>query len=366
MNQRADRRRPFHRVRQPHVQRQLRRFSTRAHEKQQASDRECPKMSHRIRRPRIRLGEKLHEIQRSKCLEQQKHPQHESKVPDAIDDERLLPRIRSRLLEKIETDQQVTRKPHALPAHKQQHIVRRQHQDQHEKHEQVEVRKESVVPALMRHVSGRVNVNEPAHSGYHEHHHNRELVHLQIEAGAENARRDPGKEFLVEKNLPRLEKLADRFKRSEKRQARRSQRHAVNNLVRPLRAKNSIHRRARTGSRSVSRNNSSEPSQLFSRWASTVAPSTATRIRNDVSSNGYTKSLKIMFEIPSVEAISPVCGMACTLSVDFAIVAATNPASATTSSNPGAPAIFEMLVCSSTPAFKSMITNTNSTIIAPP
>src|SRR5438132_1449625 len=66
-----------------------------------------------------------------------------------------------------------------------------------------------------------------------------------------------------------------------------------------------------------------------------------------------------MFEIPSVEAISPVCGAACTLSVDFANVAATKPASATARSNPGAPAILEMLVCSSTPAFKSIITNTN-------
>ncbi len=73
-----------------------------------------------------------------------------------------------------------------------------------------------------------------------------------------------------------------------------------------------------------------------------------------------------MFEIPSVEAISPVCDVACMLSVDRAIVAATKPASATTSSRPGAPAIFEMLVCSSMPAFKRMITNTNSTMIAPP
>ncbi len=53
----------------------------------------------------------------------------------------------------------------------------------------------------MRHVSGRVDMDEPAHAGHHQHHHHRELVHLKIEARAKIARRNPGEEFLAEENL---------------------------------------------------------------------------------------------------------------------------------------------------------------------
>ena len=111
--------------------------------------------------------------------------QHESEIADAIYDERLFPSIRRRLPQKIKPDQQVTRQPHAFPAHEQQHIIRRQHQNQHEKHEQVQVGEKPVVAALMRHVPGGINMNQPAHPGDHQQHHHRQLVHLQIEARAE-------------------------------------------------------------------------------------------------------------------------------------------------------------------------------------
>src|ERR1700674_3772972 len=90
------------------------------------------------------------EIQRMEGAEQQKHTQHETEVANSIDDERFLSRIRSRFFQEVETDEQIARQPHALPADEKQHVIRGKHQDQHEKHEQVEVRKESVVPALMR------------------------------------------------------------------------------------------------------------------------------------------------------------------------------------------------------------------------
>src|SRR5207244_13012709 len=89
-------------------------------------------------------------------------------------------------------------------------------------------------------------------------------------------------------------------------------------------------------------------------------------MRNNFSSIIYTNTRNYMYEMPLVEAITPVCYYPCTPAVVLTMVAVTNPASATTSSRPGGPASFEMLVCSSTPAFSSMITNTNSTMIAPP
>src|SRR2546429_975983 len=203
-------------------------------------------MATQFNRPALqrRTSEDGLKIQRMEGAEQKKHAQHESKVADAVDDERFLPRVRSRFFQEVKSDEQITREPHAFPTDEEQHVIRGQHQDQHEKHEQVEIRKKTAVSNLMRHVPGRVDVDQPAHSGHHQHHHHRELVHLQIEAGTEIARRDPREEFLVEQNLPGVDKLAHCFECKEKRQSRRADRHAVDNFIRPFRAKKSIHRRA--------------------------------------------------------------------------------------------------------------------------
>src|ERR1700674_1534135 len=176
-------------------------------------------MAHGIGWPWIGLGEELYEIQSPERAEQQKHSQHEAEVADPIDDERFLPRVRSRFFQEVETDEQITREPHALPTNEEQHVILSQHQDEHEEHEQVQIRKEAVVPALMHHVSGRVNVDQPADTrDNHEHHHG-QLIHLKVEACAEITRSDPRKVLLYPGNLLRreLKKLTHRFERAEKR-----------------------------------------------------------------------------------------------------------------------------------------------------
>src|SRR5258708_25619211 len=96
----------------------------------------------------------------------------------------------------------------------------------------------------MRHVSRRINVDEPADTSHHQHHHDGELVHLQVEARAEIPRSNPGEEFLVKESLPGFKKFAYRLQRAGERHSRRSERHPVHSLVRPLRAKKPIDRRA--------------------------------------------------------------------------------------------------------------------------
>src|SRR5712664_2426728 len=49
-----------------------------------------------------------------------------------------------------------------FPANKEKYVVCREHQNQHEEHKQIEIREEAVVAAFMRHISGRINVDEPA------------------------------------------------------------------------------------------------------------------------------------------------------------------------------------------------------------
>src|SRR5713101_9341631 len=96
----------------------------------------------------------------------------------------------------------------------------------------------------MRHISGRINVDEPADAGHHQHHDHGELVHLQIKARPEIPRSNPGEEFLAEENLPRFKKFTHRLERAGERKSRRPQRHPVHGLVRPLGAKKSVDRRA--------------------------------------------------------------------------------------------------------------------------
>src|SRR3989454_293967 len=106
------------------------------------------------------------------------------------------------------------------------------------------------------------------------------------------------------------------------------------------------------------------PQLLFSRCASTSAPRIATRIRNEVSSNGYTNSRNSIVARPCVEATLPGRTPVVT-GPDLAIVAARNAVSATANGIPAVAASLEKFVRSSTPAFSSMITSTKSTMIAP-
>ena len=74
----------------------------------------------------------------------------------------------------------------------------------------------------MGHVTGGVNVDEPANAGDDQHHDYGELVQLQIEARTEISRSHPGEVLFVEKDLAGVEKLADRFERAEERQTCRA------------------------------------------------------------------------------------------------------------------------------------------------
>ena len=142
-------------------------------------------LPHRVGRHRRGLGEQWHEVQRAERAEEQEHAEHESEVADAVDDECFLARIGRRLLQEIETDQQVAAQAHAFPSDEQQHVVRGEHQDEHEKHEQIQVGEEAVVAAFVRHVAGGIDVDEPADAGDDQQHDDGELIDLQIEARAE-------------------------------------------------------------------------------------------------------------------------------------------------------------------------------------
>src|SRR4029077_13987457 len=103
-----------------------------------------------------------------------------------------------------------------------QHVIGCEDQDEHEKHEQIQIGEEAVVAAFVGHVAGGINVDEPAYAGDNEKHDHGELVDLQIEAGAEISGDDPGEVLLHPGNILRrqVRKFGDGFERGEERQAR--------------------------------------------------------------------------------------------------------------------------------------------------
>ena len=94
------------------------------------------------------------------------HAQQEAGIANAIDDECFVGGGAGRVAMEIESDQQIGTQPHALPTHKHQDIVVRQDEREHGEHEQVEVSEKAVVPALMRHVAGGINMDERADAGH--------------------------------------------------------------------------------------------------------------------------------------------------------------------------------------------------------
>src|SRR5215831_12182019 len=150
VNQCAHRRRAFHGVRQPDIERKLCGFTGGAHEQEQGSDGEGAEYAPGFVRPLLlrNCGEKGVEVQGLESPEEQEHSQHEPEVAYAVDDEGFLARVRSGLFKKIETDEQVAGEADPLPSDKKQHVVGGQHQNEHEEHEQVQVAEEAVVAAL--------------------------------------------------------------------------------------------------------------------------------------------------------------------------------------------------------------------------
>ena len=170
MDQRRDRRRAFHRVRQPHVQGQLGRLAHRPHEEEQAHQRQRAPSVLGVKSAGIEGRADLGEFQGAQGAEGEQHAEDEPSVPHAIDDERLVGCIGSGLLAKVEPDQAEAAESDSLPADEQQRVVVPQHQHQHEEQEQVEEPEESVVAAVVSHVAGGVDMDQESDPGHHQHH----------------------------------------------------------------------------------------------------------------------------------------------------------------------------------------------------
>ena len=203
VDQGGDRRRALHRVRQPHVERNLRGLARGADEEQQRRHRHHAPA--RLGWQHRRLRRDLLEVERAEVREDQQRAEDEREVADAVDDEGLLAGVGGRLLLVPEADQQVGAEADAFPAHEEHREVRPQHQHQHERGEQVQVREVPRVFAvgLLVHVRGRVDVNQRADAGDDENHHGRQRVDAERGADVQVARRDPREHGLFDRVIRR-------------------------------------------------------------------------------------------------------------------------------------------------------------------
>ena len=147
-------------------------------------------VSGRERRDRPR---DLLKIERAEAHEDQQHAQHEPDVADAIDDERFLAGVGRRLLLIPEADQQIRTEPDALPADEHHQEVRAEHQHEHERREEIQVREiaRELGVASPRACTPSSRRESACRCPRRQDHHRRERIETQREADVEIAGRDP-------------------------------------------------------------------------------------------------------------------------------------------------------------------------------
>ena len=171
VDQRRHRGRAFHRVRQPSVQEQLRRFAHGPDEQQNANQiGRVPvspqEMQIGFRQRRCR-GKNIVKLNAVGQIEQRKDAKGKAKVADAVDHKGLDRGGVGGGLAVVEPDQKVGGNAHAFPAKEHLHKVVRGHQRQHGKGEEREIGKEArpvrlirTPVVVMRHIAERIEVHE--------------------------------------------------------------------------------------------------------------------------------------------------------------------------------------------------------------
>ena len=160
VNQCRDRCWASHRVRQPRRERQLRTLARRTKNQESRNH-----LEHRnaVGQFLARLGNFM-DVQRAELTEHQKHRQHEKRITDSIDHERLASRIGIRKVRVPKSDQQVRGDTHALPTDEQHRVRIAKHQNQHHPDEEIQVREEPREALVAVHVPGGKDVNQKSNT----------------------------------------------------------------------------------------------------------------------------------------------------------------------------------------------------------
>ena len=183
VDQRRNRRRPFHRIRQPDMQRELRRLAHRARDQTKTEQRHRGLADHQaIEREHARLGAAVGEridrgnVHRAGAAVDQDQRRQHSQVAQSSDQERLLRRGCSRWSMEPESDQQVRGQTDQLPEGEQHQQVVGQDQAQHGSREQRHEGEIAPVAVIAVHIAGRIDLHQQRHPGHDDQHHRGQTV----------------------------------------------------------------------------------------------------------------------------------------------------------------------------------------------
>ncbi len=171
VDERRDRRRAGHGIRQPDKKRNLGALTGGPDKEQQNGPVQVG-----LRHGGRRIGEERAEIQSTQFAKQQEHRNQKSGVANAVDDKGLVGRNTVPDVLVPEPDQQVGAETHAFPTQEYDDEVVAHHQVEHREHEQVQVREELPVAPIALHVADRVDVDKRADARHDQHHDQRKLI----------------------------------------------------------------------------------------------------------------------------------------------------------------------------------------------
>ena len=162
-------------------------------------------------------------VEGAEAREEQEHAKNECVVANTIDDERLLPGIRCRLLPVPESDEKVRTEAHALPSDEHHHETGAENEDEHEGGKQVQVREvpRVLTVGLLMHVGRRVDVDEKSHARDDQDHERRQRVKPEPEVQLQVTRGDPCVQRLGDR--PRFRRQAEQPPRERCRDDERRQ-----------------------------------------------------------------------------------------------------------------------------------------------
>ena len=193
VDERGDRRRTFHRVRKPYVQRELGRLTRSTGEDAQREKRDDRCRGHVARH--VSRGPFLdgRHIEVTRFAEDEKQCREEAEVANASDDERLLRGSGGAGFVEPEADEQVRAKTNQFPEDEYLEEVVGEDEAQHREREQTHVGEVATFAFVAVHVSGGIQLDEHRNAGDDDEHDCRQAVNANAEVHGQR----PGGEPLV-------------------------------------------------------------------------------------------------------------------------------------------------------------------------
>ena len=200
VDQGGDRRRAFHRVRQPGVQQDLGRLAHGADEQEDAGpverglavDPEAADGGDLLARQALRRRQHGREIERTENREHGEHAERKSEIADPVDQEGLDGGGVGALALVPEADQQVGAQADAFPAEEHLGEILGRHQHQHGEGEQAEIGEEPRLVRIVAHIADGVDMDDGGDQCHHHDHDGGQRVETQRPIDAQFARRHPG------------------------------------------------------------------------------------------------------------------------------------------------------------------------------